>query len=237
MKKNFLIIAVFAALMALGFNAPTAFAQGSVIGQVIDADNNPVEGAHVELQQIIHERGQRPFRAQAQTNERGIFEFPRVLAGDYVIHAGTRELGMAREEIEVVDDEVTRIRLQLEGRRGGDDDEERGVGAVIGIVLTPDGDPFEGAAITMTPMQRQRGERVRPYRARSDENGQFVFLEVPEGMYIVQASVRGAGARARLEVVADQRNRVELVLQRIGRRGDDGEGGRHNGGRIWRHMD
>ena len=223
MKRSFLMIAIIVALMAFGFNAQTVFAQGWVAGRVIDADENPVAGAQVALQQVMHERGQRPFRARTETNENGEFGFRAVTAGDYAIHAGTRDLGMDREQIEVVDGAGTRVLLQLEGRRGGGGDEERGAGAVIVTVLTPDREPYEGARVTVVPVNRERGRQNRAFRGITDADGRVILLNVPEGNYVVQAMIRGGGARERLEVIADDRNFVELTLQRIDRRGE-GEG-------------
>ena len=219
MKKNLMIFVAVAALVALGFVGNDAIAQGGVQGGVIDAEGNAVPGATVVLHQIGRERGQRPYRAQVETDRAGRFNFGRVPVGNYNIMAGAEDLGRARDEIVVRQGQITRVRLQLQGRRGGD--EERGVGAIVGIVQTPNGDPYAGAFITLQPMQRQRGERHRQLTTRSDREGRFYFVNIPEGRYIIQALVRGGMAVARIEVIADQRNRVRLVLRRV-ERGDQG---------------
>ncbi len=215
MKKNLLILVAVAALVALGFVGNDAIAQGGVQGGVIDAEGNAVPGATVVLHQIGRERGQRPYRAQVETDRAGRFNFGRVPVGNYNIMAGAEDLGRACDEIVVRQGQITRVCLQLQGR-GGDD--ERGVGAIVGIVLTPNGDPYtNGALIVLQPMQRQRGERHRQLTTRSDRDGRFYFVNIPEGRYIIQALVRGGMAVARIEVIADRRNQVRLVLQRVER--------------------
>ncbi|MDP8239312.1 MAG: carboxypeptidase-like regulatory domain-containing protein [Candidatus Hatepunaea meridiana] len=233
MKKGWILIAVFAALLALGFNTQQALAQGSVIGQVIDADEDPVAGAIVTIGGQGG-RGERPFRATTETNERGVFEFERIPAGDYHISAMARGIGGARAEIEVIDREVTRVRLQIEGRND-DDDDEREVGAIVGNVRTADGDPAAGAYVTVFSMQRERGQRHRHLSTRTDREGNFNFVNVPEGNYIIHVALRGEGmARARLEVVADQRNGIRLVLNEFNHNDEDDDNDRGN----WRrHRD
>ena len=221
MKKSWILLVVFTAMFALSFTAQDAVAVGSVMGQVVDADNNPVEGAQVMIQQLV--RGERRFEARTETNGRGVFEFPRVPAGNFIVAACAEDLGRARDRIEVVDDEVTRLRLQLEGRQGGD--REREVGAIVGHVQTPNGDPIAGAMVTLWPIERQRGRQQRGLRTQSDREGNFVMLNVPAGRYVISAIIRGGVARQRIEVVANQRNPVRLVLQRPERRGGRGEGG------------
>ncbi|NQT34775.1 carboxypeptidase regulatory-like domain-containing protein [bacterium] len=214
MREKTILLTILVAFIALGFSGQDVYAQGQIIGQVIDARGNPVGGVDVAIQQIV--RGDRPYTAQTETDRGGLFEFNRVPAGNYVIMARS-DAGCARAEIEVQDREVTRIRLQLEGR-GGDD---RAVGAVVGIVQAPNGDPFGGAVVTLQHLDRNRGRHGRMLRTESDRRGMFYFVDIPVGNYIVTATVRGGIARARLEVIADQRNRVRLVLQRI-ERGDRG---------------
>ncbi|NQU06175.1 MAG: carboxypeptidase regulatory-like domain-containing protein [Calditrichaeota bacterium] len=220
MKKGILVLIAITAILALGFTAQDAMAVGSVEGAVFDSNREVVEGAPVMLMQTDAGRGERPYRAETETDERGTFGFDEVPAGAYVVTAMTRELGGVRAELRVVDDEVTQVRLVLEGRQQEEDPE---VGVVVGIVETPDGDGVAGARIILTPMRR--GHRVRPMTTQSDRQGNFVFQEVPEGMYMAQAIVRGGFAMARVEVIADQRNRVTLVLRRIGDRGGEGDRG------------
>jgi len=94
---------------------------GSVVGQVVNADGEPVEGAIVTVAvrvQVEGRRGVRRVGLRTRTNERGVFEFERVPAGNAVIRAVARRVGRAAERIEVVADEVTRVRLELQGRGG-----------------------------------------------------------------------------------------------------------------------
>ena len=214
MREKTILLTILVTFIALGFSGQDAYAQGQIIGQVIDARGNPVGGVNVAIQQMV--RGDRPYTAQAETDRGGLFEFNRVPAGNYNVMARC-DAGCARAEVEVQDRQVVRIRLQLEVR-GGD---ERAVGAVVGIVQTPNGDPFGGAVVTLQPLNRERGRHGRMLRTESDRRGMFNFVDIPEGYYLVTALVRGGIAQARLEVVADQRNRVRLVLQRV-ERGDRG---------------
>lgn len=217
MREKTILLTILVAFIALGFSVQDVYAQGQIVGQVIDARGNPVGGVNVAIQQIV--RGDRPYTARAETDRGGLFEFNRVPAGNYVIMARC-DAGCARAEVEVQNDQVVRIRLQLEGR--GDDD--RAVGAVVGIVETPNGDPYAGAIVTLQPLNRERGRRGRMLRTESDRRGMFNFVDIPEGYYLVTALVRGGIAHARLEVVADQRNRVRLVLRRVVRGDRDGRG-------------
>ena len=216
MKKGWILITALAVLAILGLSPQDAHAQASIIGQVVDTDDNPVGGAQVMLHQVV-ERGNRPYRAEAETNERGVFEFNRIPAGNYVVSARARGLGGVRAEVGVRDQQQARVRLQLEGRQGGG---EREVANVNGIVVTPNGDPVAGAVVTLQPMERQR-ERQRMLRTRTGRDGRFTFENIPEGRYVVTAMVRGGGARERIEVAADRRNIVRLVLHRMERGGEN----------------
>jgi hypothetical protein len=215
MKKGFLVLIAITAMLALSFTANDAIA-GQVAGAVFDADRNGVAGVQVMLMQTNMGRGERGYRAETETNERGAFAFDEVPAGGYVASAMTRELGGARVELRVADNGVTRVRLVLQGHQ---QEEDPGVGAVVGMVQTPDGAGIVAARVRLTPMRR--AERVRPLTTESDRRGNFVFQDVPAGIYMVEAVVRGGLATARIEVVADRRNRLVLTLRRVGERGGD----------------
>ncbi|MCF7811726.1 carboxypeptidase-like regulatory domain-containing protein [bacterium] len=220
MKKVFLVLIAVTAMLALSFTATDAMATGQIVGGVLDADGNGVANAPVMLMQTNAGRGERPYRAETATNERGAFGFDEVPAGGYMVTAMTRELGGARAELRVIDDEVTQVRLVLQCRQ---EEEDPGVGAVVGMVQTPDGAGVVAARVRLTPMRR--GDRIRPMTTESDRDGNFVFQEVPEGIYMVEAVVRGGIATTRLEVVAERRNQVVLVLRRAGDRGGDDDRG------------
>lgn len=232
MKKGILIVLM--ALVALGFTGMNgAFANGSVEGAVINQDGEPVAGAHVMIVSAERERGVRPFHERTESGENGGFEFADVPAGNYNIVAGMRDVGGAREEIEVVDGNATQVELQLAIREGHGEDEERETGSISGVVLDVDGEAVPRAQIAVMP--RFRGGRfghgggfdMRNLRATSDENGEFSLEEVPVGNHFIMAmGFRLGMVRAEVEVRADENTEVELQFEERG-------GGRGGGGDLW----
>ena len=112
---------------------------------------------------------------------------------------------------------LTRVQLQLHGRRGGgDDDRERpDPGSVVGQVVNADGDPVAGAVVTLVSQDRRQGRgRARGIRTRTNERGMFAFEAVPEGNYMGLAWARGVGrTREAIEVTAGEETEVNLTLQ------------------------
>lgn len=238
MKKGMFLIAALVALLAFGFGSQQAIAQGSVAGSVVDADGAGVAGAHVELMGMGGGHGQRPFRANAETDENGAFAFGEVPAGQYVASAGAREMGMAHARLEVADGQETEVVLELQGHGGGGggEGEDPQFGSVSGTVVDADGNAVAEARITIVIRHeddnggRHRRHHVRHVRGVSDENGEFSFEEVPAGAGLITAGKREVGiARARIEVVVDENTEVELQLQGREDRGGDGEGGGGDG--------
>ncbi len=218
MKKGWILLTAMAAFIALGFVPAKVHAQGSVAGVVVDADGEAVEGAVVVIHSMERGRWHRPFHARAETNEEGVFGFRQVPQGRYMIRAMARELGMAREMIGVRDGQVTRVRLELQGRHGGGGEQpDRETGSVVGQVINADGDAVANAVVVLIPQMRHRHgrghHRPRGIRTRTNEEGIFEFEEVPVGNYIIGAWARGEGrARDRIEVLADQVTRIRLEL-------------------------
>ena len=189
-------------------------AVGAVTGTVTDTDGNPVAGARVMLVQDRN-RMRRPYMARTESDENGNFGFRQVPVGEYTIAAMTREMGADREQIEVRENEVTEVALQLQGR-GGEE-----IGVVSGRVIDLDENPVEGVRIMLIPadMGRRGGRGGHMLATLSDQNGGFRFEEVPAGVYVIAAKLRGVGMdQAEVEVVADQE--VEVLLQ-LHLRGDD----------------
>jgi len=215
MKTKIFILGLLAAVLALGFGANDALANGAIIGAVIDADGEPVAGAIVSIKGQARRRGERPFRVRLETNEDGTFGVRDVPAGRYGVTAGARELGMARARVAVQDNEVSNVELQLRGRRGGDDEERPEPGSVVGQVVNADGEPVAGAIVALVSLERRnhRG-RHRGMRTRTAEDGTYSFENAPAGNYRAMAWARGVGrARTDLEVVAGEETEVDLTLQ------------------------
>ncbi|MDP8228448.1 MAG: carboxypeptidase-like regulatory domain-containing protein [Candidatus Electryoneaceae bacterium] len=101
---------------------------GSIIGIVTDADGEAVPGAYIFLMRAPdrENRGRRARHVRTRADREGMFNFEDVPVGDYLIGAVARGIGADREAIEVVADQATRIRLQLQGRDNDDDDDDRG---------------------------------------------------------------------------------------------------------------
>lgn len=233
MKKHLPVLMALAALLALGFQVHDAQAVGAVAGRVIDADGNAVAGAQVSLMGMMMHRGERPYHAQTVSSDDGTFGFRAVPAGQYVVAAMTRELGGARAQIRVADDQVTQVELQLQGRGGGGGGGGGGgevqVGTVTGTVLDREGNAVEGARVMAAPLVMRRGEghrQMHPFFARTDADGHFTFENVPVGQWMIIAGARGLGMdRERADVVADQVTEVELQLQIPAGGGRPGRGG------------
>lgn len=221
MKRNIFLITALA-LIAFGFVAQDAYADGAVAGVVIDAEGEPVAGAMVTIMAAERVRGERPFRARFETGDNGTFGWREVPAGRYYIHAGAREVGVAREIIGVRDRRVTRLELQLadprEGREGRGENGEIEFGSVVGQVVNADGEPIADAVVTIS---MRIGRRMRPLRMITNERGIFEFERVPAGNGAIMAGVRRVGRVVeRIEVVAGEETRLRLVIE-------GGRGGGH----------
>jgi hypothetical protein len=222
MRKGLVLFTIFTVLLAFGFIS--SLIAGTVAGQVIDADGDPVARATVTIAQQV-DRGDRQYRARAATNGRGVFEFADVPAGMYTISAVLGDAGV-RDQFGIREDGAVRIQLQLAGRGGDDDDRggrgDRAVGAVITTVYTPDRELVAGATVVLQPLERG----LREVRGRTNRQGELVFPTVMAGNYVAIAMVRGGYAVGRLQVTADERNRIRLVLRRADRRGGEDRGDR-----------
>jgi len=90
---------------------------GSVTGQIVNADGDPVAGAIVAVvsQDRRRHRG-RARGARTRTDDQGMFTFENVHEGNYLVLAWARGVGRAREAIEVTAGEETEVNLTLQGR-------------------------------------------------------------------------------------------------------------------------
>jgi|GEM_PF-1060622 len=88
---------------------------GSLIGTVVDADGNAVEGAKVMIMKTdANRRHMRNFRNLAvKTDAEGKFTFEKLPVGIYVIGAAMPEVGAVRGRVEIVENEQAEIALKL----------------------------------------------------------------------------------------------------------------------------
>jgi len=93
---------------------------GSLTGVVLDADGNPVEGARVALApaRLVARRGMRNVRhLNATTDANGAFTIDRLPVGVWVVMAMKREVGAARDRVEIAVDQQAEIELTLRRRQ------------------------------------------------------------------------------------------------------------------------
>lgn len=115
MRTLFLLVlgVALASLTVVGepANASTAARTGSLVGQVIDQQRQPVAGAVVEV--VIETPAGRIYRERTRTDRRGRFSFDPLPAGKGGVRAGARGIGRDRERILIQPGERTRVRLVL----------------------------------------------------------------------------------------------------------------------------
>jgi len=236
MKRTWLLLAVVAALLALGFTSHSAYAQGVVTGVVIDQEGNPVAGARVVIQTAERVRGVRPFVGRFETGEDGVFGWREVPVGVYNLRAGARGYGAAAMQVDVRDGEVTEVEIQLPGlpERPRPRPEVE-YGSLTVMVADVNGNPIAGAIVQLGLMAvNENGRMIRrvPLRGITGEDGSVLFAQVPAGNVVACAAARGyTRGRAEVEVVADQEAQVTVTLTAVdpGGRGGGGNGNGRGG--------
>ena len=171
---------------------------GSISGTVFNG-REPVANATVILDGDERREG-----IETQTDENGAFAYEEVPAGAYTVLAQHGDLS-AMEQIRVAADEETVVRLAL-----SEDDEDREIGRVHGVVTTEDEEPAVRAIIHLWQDGRERPVIIA--RAVTDGEGAFA-LEAPGGQYHITAELEDVGvAEDDIEVVANENTDVHLVL-------------------------
>ena len=166
-----------------------------IIGEVVDAEGEPVAGARVR---VLGSRG-----PPAHTDEGG--RFSTVALIDSVIEA-EHERGRGRARVDFAAQLVGRVRIVLAS-------EPPALGAIEGTVLTAEGGLLVGAPVdlrTEDPPGSQRARQRPALRTRTDDDGRFRFERLLAGEYTVETAVEGWGAAERGGLEPGET--VELVL-------------------------
>jgi len=218
MKRTWILVALIVAVAVLGFTSQNAIAQSAVTGIVVDQDGNPIAGARVVIQSAVVQRGERPFAQRFETGDDGIFGWRGVPAGRYMLTVAARQYLPTRQEVGVRQGQVVRTRVVLQARENRERP-ERETGSILGQVTDVNGNPVEGAVVTVVIQRRERlAPRHVGVRAVTNARGVFQFDAVPVGNWLITARTRTAGARDAIEVTANEETRVDLQLQERGGR-------------------
>ena len=108
MKPRYLLPPILLFLVLLIANAVDAQNEHTVRGDVRGPDASPVSGVDVLL---TSENQEKP--RTSETDEEGMFEFPKVAPGKYVLHLEVPGFEPVERPIEVGSEPVPRIRLKL----------------------------------------------------------------------------------------------------------------------------
>lgn len=165
----------------------------TLTGRVL-LDRSPLPRAQIF---VASNDPERPGGGHGETAHDGTFRMQRVPAGTYVLRVISSALVLHAETLEI----------------GGDRDLviEVATGAVEGRLLSPEGLPVAGAAVSLTGEDPERAF-LGP-KASSDDQGAFALPGVPAGTYKVTVKAEGfAPAEGRVVVTPGATARVDLVL-------------------------
>jgi hypothetical protein len=169
-------------------------------GTVIDEYGDPIQGVGVQVLRVQYEAGRRRLVSAGTsrvTDDLGRYRLYGLVPGRYIVSAavghvssddlpgygrsyfpGTPNAGEAQsvsvdlaQDVGFVDFSMSRMRTAR----------------VAGIVLGPTGEPSVPGALTLVPSQRSSSVTSVAVGARIAPDGSFVFPNVPEGQYVIQA--------------------------------------------------
>lgn len=160
-------------------------------------DGRPLSGAQVTVARI--ENGRALDSRQETTRHDGTFELKGVEPGRVTLAVLAQGIGQSRALDLAADQEVTIEIL---------------TGQVNGHVLSADGQPVEGAIVSLRGEDTDLAVSFQGFQARTDERGAFEIPRVAAGSYRVTVSRPGsAPVEQRITVTPEGTTRVEAVLK------------------------
>jgi protocatechuate 3,4-dioxygenase beta subunit len=174
---------------------------GAIVGRVVDENGEPLEGITVSAKEIRSVGGHRRVATVSgvtarQTNELGRYRVYGLQPGDYVISAEVAQTGSDEvrgfpmtyfpgtinpdqaQQIHIGwSDEVSNIDFALAPVR---------TARITGRTVTSSGEQFQ-AGVQMRASWRSTGAIAEAVGARAQPDGNFEFVSVPPGEYVIQA--------------------------------------------------
>lgn len=169
--------------LALVLAAPIGDA-GTLAGTVVDGAGEPVSGADVAIAG--------PTERNVRTGADGSFS-AAVVAGDYTVTVSAFGFETATVEAAVTEGETTTLDIALV---------EASRFAVSGTVTGSDGDPVEGATVTLAPIDP----------VTTDADGSYSFTDVPAGDYTLTVTAGACSEPFSQELTVDGDVTVDAEL-------------------------
>jgi len=193
-RKNWFLSVFIVLLMVLtGFVAMAGAAEednvsennglSSIIGKVMNADGEPLEGVLVVLTFGLEQSDPDKIRKiEQKTNERGLFEFNELKRGVYELNTRAEGYAPYSEIVKVPAGEIVELKIMLKKA-----EQEQKMSVVIGKVFNAlKEEPIPGALIGFLNEYSDR----RPIKTETDREGMFK-VEVPRGEYTLVVEAQG----------------------------------------------
>ena len=159
-------------------------APGLIRGRVLDLLSEPVAGIQVYLHlrsETSRQGSGAPILARALSDERGVFELPRLELGNYSLRAVGEGWAQALLAVRLTAERPKRPGVILRMQRGYD---------MEGVVVDPSGKPVADAWVLARGSQESRSVDLFQ-EVRSDAEGHFAFQSLPGGRMHVLAWAEG----------------------------------------------
>jgi hypothetical protein len=197
-----LILCALAAAAVIPAQQAAPAAPGSIGGQILDALEQPLNGATV----ILTPAGSAAKPIAFVTETRGLFLFENLRPGRYLLFA--EHEGFARQAYGSRDNPLAGITLLLApGEVINDLEFKLTPGAEIaGKVLGEDGKPVEGATVMALQPVYQRGKKeyIPVSAAKSEGAGAYRLKNLNAGQYLISATYREPADSAADAVAAER---------------------------------
>src|SRR5579872_3215595 len=174
-----------------------AFAQhGTISGTVVESNGDPVRKAVV----TVTWQGQPRSWATQRTDASGKFQFENLPAGKYDLRATKAGIGTAVYGATTTHELGDVLILEDGGTLSGLKLRFIHTSSVTGRVVDAEGDPVQGANVSLMRAGRNLGQRVlvNTRQAMSNDRGEYRITGIDPGQYYLHAAIYNTGRARRL---------------------------------------